>query len=103
MSLETMNRLLKRMLIAALLIAALLYLGDYLVLRFRIWRNLQPFGTVTVQVLYAISEKGPPNANRTEYSSAGPQEQTCVNALFPHLGYAPCWYLRRHPQKQVNV
>lgn len=98
-----MNRPLKLALLTAISLAAFLYLGDYLVLRFRIWRNLQPYGTVTVQITYAISEKSTPGINKTEYSSAPPQDQTCVNALFPHLGYSPCWYLRRHPLKQVNV
>lgn len=98
-----MKRRIKRALFAAITIAALLYLGDYLVLRFRVWRNLQPYGTVTVQITYAISEKSTPGINKTEYSSAPPQDQTCVNSLFPHFGYSPCWYLRRHPEKQIAV
>jgi hypothetical protein len=92
-----------RVILGIVLVFCLAYLGDYGVLRVRIWRNMQPYGTVTVQILYAISEKGPPNTNRTEYSSAPAEDQTCVNSLFPHLGYTPCWYLRRHAQKQVNV
>jgi hypothetical protein len=98
-----MKRILKRTFIAALILTPLLYLGDYLVLRFRIWRNLQPYGRVTIQITYAISEKSTPGTNKTEYSSAAPEDQTCVNALFPHFGYTPCWYLRRHPEKRVNA
>lgn len=98
-----MKRKIKLSLLSILLLAALLYLGDYLILRFRVWRNLQPYGTVTVQITYAISEKSTPGINKTEYSSTPPQNQTCVNSLFPHFGYSPCWYLSRHPIKQVNV
>ena len=94
---------LKRVLLAILILTMLFYLGDYLILRFRIWRNLQPYGTVTVQITYAISEKSTPGINKTEYSSTGPQDQTCVNSLFPHQDYTPCWYLRRHPEKQIKV
>lgn len=98
-----MKFLLKRIFIAVVLLVASLYLADYLILRFRIWRNLQPYGTVTVQITYAISEKSTPGINKTEYSSAGPHDQPCVNSLFPHQGYTPCWYLRRHPEKQIKV
>ena len=98
-----MRHKLKRVFITVLLLAVFLYLGDYLILRFRIWRNLQPHGTVTVQITYAISEKSTPGINKTEYSSAGPQDQTCVNSLFPHQGYPSCWYLRRHPERQIKV
>lgn len=98
-----MRAILKRALLVALVLFCVVYVVDYLQLRCRIWRNWQPYGTVTVQITYAIAEKAPQGVNRTEYQSAGPQDQTCVNSLFPHLGYSPCWYLRRHTQKQVNV
>lgn len=62
-----------------------------------------PYGTVTVQIMYAISEKSTPGTNKTEYTSGDAQDQTCVNSLFPHFGYAPCWYLSRHTQKTVNI
>lgn len=93
----------KRVLLAVFILLLVVYGVDYLQLRYRIWRDKQPYGTVTVQIMYAISEKGSPGANKTEYSSGDPQDQTCVNSLFPHLGYSPCWYLRRHTQKQVNI
>jgi hypothetical protein len=40
---------------------------------------------------------------KTEYEEGDPETQTCVNSLFPHLGYSPCWYLRRHKLLQVNL
>jgi hypothetical protein len=95
--------ILKRVLPGVLLVFCLVYLGDYLQLRYRVWRNRQPYGTVTVQILYAISEKAPQGTNKTEYTSGGAQDQTCVNSLFPHFGYSPCWYLRRRPNKTINI
>lgn len=94
---------LKRVLLGVILFVLALYGGDYLQLRYRVWRNRQPYGTVTVQVLYAVSEKAPQGTNRTEYSSGPAQDETCVNSLFPHLGYAPCWYLRQHTERRVNI
>ncbi|HLJ28756.1 MAG TPA: hypothetical protein VKY85_18755 [Candidatus Angelobacter sp.] len=98
-----MKVILKRVLLAALVLLCLTYAGDYLQIRYRAWRNGQPYGTVTIQIMYALSEKGGQGVNRTEYQSGGTQDQTCVNSLFPHLGYAPCWYLRRTPQKTIDI
>lgn len=90
------------LLVVAILLCSV-YLGDYLQIRYRIWRNHNPYGAVAVQILYAISEEGSPGTNKTEYTSGGAQDQTCVNALFPHFGYSPCWYLRRWPNKTVSI
>ena len=93
----------KRILLVAILVVAALYVGDYLLLRYRIWRNHSPYGTVRVEILYAISQKSTPGTNKTEYQSGGFQNQTCVNSLFPHFGYTPCWYLTRHTVKRSNI
>jgi hypothetical protein len=95
--------ILKRVLLSVVALVLIVYAVDYLQLRYRVWRKLQPYGMVTVQILYAISEKAPQGSNKTEYTSGGAQDETCVNSLFPHLGYAPCWYLRRHTEKRVNI
>jgi len=93
----------KRMLAAAVLslaaMAALVYGGDYLLLRYRVAAKRNGFGSVTVRSYYAVQEKN----NRTEYIFKGTEDQTCVHALFAHLGYAPCWYLSRHPEKQITI
>jgi len=34
--------------------------------------------------------------NELEYSAGSVMMQTCVDALMPHFGYKPCWYLKRH-------
>ena len=75
-----------------------LYAGDYGILRIRIARN-SGYDTVTVHQYYAINEKN----NRTEYVFGSDQHQPCVNSLFSHQGLQPCWYLRRHPEQQINI
>jgi hypothetical protein len=88
----------RRTLIAALALMAALYVGDDLSVRYRIPRSRQPFGTVTIRRLDAISEKN----NKTEYVYEDPVAVTCVRSLFPHLGYSPCWYLSRHSEQRIN-
>ncbi len=87
-----MSRL--RVLIAVFAAILLVYLGDILVLRLR----SQPLGTVVVQRYDAIPEKN----DKTEFAFEPPVSQPCVYALFPHEGYQPCWYLRRHSEQRIN-
>ena len=30
-------------------------------------------------------------------------DRPCANTLFPHSGYPPCWYLRRHKEQQTKI
>ena len=87
--------LLQRIAIAGVVLVIVLYLGDYIVVRLR----SAPTGTCQVTKLYAVQQKD----GKTEYEEGDPETQTCVNSLFPHLGYSPCWYLRRHKLQQVNL
>lgn len=41
--------------------------------------------------------------NQVEYSLGTPVMQTCVDALLPHFGYVPCWYLRKHTIQEVKT
>ena len=79
--------------------ALMVYTADYAVLRYRIFRNLAPYHTVTVRYYYEVAEKN----NRTEYAFASAQAQNCVNSLFPHQGFEPCWYLRRHAERPIKI
>ena len=90
---------LRKALVAILVVAASLYVLDYLVLRYRMARNQTPFGTVTVRPYYAVPQKD----HKTEFLFGDPQDETCVNSLFPHLGDSPCWYLSRNTQKRVDM
>jgi hypothetical protein len=93
---------LKKILIGALTVTgafiAAVYGGDWILLRIRITRN-SGYGSVTVRQYYAINEKN----NRTEYVYGSTEDETCVNSLFGHEGLLPCWYLRRHPDRQVKI
>jgi hypothetical protein len=75
------------------------YAADYLLIRCRMVRNHDAFGSVTVRRYYAIEKK----ANKTEYVFAGAQHEQCVNSLFPHVDRRPCWYLKRHAEQRVNI
>lgn len=94
-----MKRVVKTILTVALVLCALLYAGDYAAVRYHIPRNRDPLGTVEVQPYYAVPLKG----GKTEFMFLKPENQVCVNSLFPHLGHNPCWYLRRHRDKPVNI
>jgi hypothetical protein len=78
---------------------ALLYVGDYGVIRYRVATQRSPFGEVPVQTYYAIHQKN----GKIEFDFQEPQSVACVNALFPQLGMRPCWYARRHPEKRIDI
>ena len=83
----------------AFLSIGLIYILDYLVLRYRIGANRTPFSTVTVRPYYAVPQKN----HRTEFLRSDPHDQTCVNSLLPHLGDSPCWYLLRHKDQEIDM
>jgi len=89
----------KRLIVIAVLLSCVLYVGDYLSVRFRIPTSREPFGVVTVQTSYAVKQKD----GKTEFYFNPPENQTCVHSLFPHMGYAPCWYLKRKTRQQINM
>jgi hypothetical protein len=87
--------LLKQIATALLALVIVLYIGDYVSVRL----SRDPTGTVQVTKLYAVLQKN----GKTEYEEGDAETQTCVNSIFPHLGYSPCWYLRKHKLQQVNL
>jgi hypothetical protein len=89
----------KRILLTPVLLFALVYICDYLSLRYRIPNNRQQFGSVEVRRYYAVPLKD----RKTEYMFQPPTQQECVHSLFPHLGDTPCWYLSRHKRQEINV
>ena len=99
-----MGNLLKRALLLSVALAAVVYAADYAVVRLRAAypRLGRAFDSVQMERLYAIALKN----GRTEYQLDAQQPEvtvTCVRALFPHLGYNPCWYLRRNSQKPIPM
>jgi hypothetical protein len=86
--------------LAGLIVASVLaYALDYLLWRYKLSTGRTPYGTLTVQYYYAIQEKN----GKTEYDYQPPQQESCVNSLFPHAGYSPCWYERKHTEKAIKI
>jgi hypothetical protein len=94
-----MKKIIFKSLVALLCTVGFLYVGDYAVLRCRIARNWMPYDTVTVQVYYAVPQK----TGKMEYDFQSSQPETCVTALFPHLGHLPCWYARKHTDREIKL
>ena len=80
--------------LALLSLAALLYVADDLWARYR----GRPVEQMKIGRLYAAIN----HFNELEYSVGTPVMETCVDALLPHFGYTPCWYLRRHDIRQIG-
>jgi hypothetical protein len=94
-----MKKIITRAVLAVLMFAVLVYVFDYLIWRFRAATNHNAYGNLTVQYYYAIGEK----SGKTEYDFQPPQQETCVNSLFPHAGNLPCWYERKHTEKKIAI
>lgn len=80
-------------------VAALVYAGDFAIFRVRVAADRSPYGSVTVQHFDAVLKKN----GKTQFLYDPPQPETCVNALFPHDSFAPCWYLNRHREQGTNL
>ena len=94
-----MKRIIFKSLVAGLSIVGLVYVGDYALLRYRIARNWMPYGSVTVQVYYAVPQK----TGKMEYDFQSSQPETCVTSLFPHIAHLPCWYARKHTDREIKL
>ncbi len=79
--------------------SALVYIGDYVSLQYRIPGNREQFATVEIDPYLAIPQKG----GRTEFVVSDPINETCVNSLFPHFDDSPCWYVRQHRKKRIQM
>jgi hypothetical protein len=98
-----MNRVLQRIAFIASIgilgTTVVVYVGDYTVWRYRTYTRRDPYGTVTVRHYYAVLHKN----GKTEFMFDPPAAQTCVQSLFPHGGYVPCWYLGRHSEQRTDI
>ncbi len=94
---------LRRIVVVALAIvlgaAVLTYGADYTVFRIRVRENWNAYASVAVRHSYAILQKN----GKTQFIFDPTGPQICVNALFPHAGFQPCWYLSRHPDQITNI
>ncbi len=99
-----LGNLVRRTALLIVALSAIVYAGDYAVVRLRASypRLGNAFRSVQVVRLLAIPLKN----GRTEYELDALHPEvtvTCVRALFPHLGYQPCWYVRRQSQKPIPM
>ena len=85
----------KRALLAIVILAVVAFVVDYIQLR----SSSNPSGSVTIKRYYAVGMKN----GKTEMMYAEPENEPCVNSVFPHLGHSPCWYLRTHNVRQIDI
>jgi len=80
--------------LAVAALTAFVYAGDEL------WSRLRgrPMEEMKVDRIYAAMN----HWKQVEYSVGTPIMEPCVDALMPHFGYVPCWYLRRHTLQQIG-
>lgn len=90
---------LNRVALALVLLVLLVFTGDAIALRLRIPNQRAQFSTVRVRPYYAVKLKD----GKTEFMFDQPQDETCVNSLFPQLGYRPCWYVAKSKTRRIDV
>ena len=84
---------LRRALLYLLSVLAVIYAADFLAAR------TNPLGSISVQPYYAIHLKN----KKVEFDfDVPPETDSCVQSFAPHLGYPPCWYLKRHTTRRVD-
>jgi hypothetical protein len=90
-------RLLRLMILAVAVSAAGLYGGDALWFRQRLAHPApgSPLDEVTYYVATALKN------GKLEFFYDQPQTEICGHAIFPHGGYRPCWYAKRHTVRRV--
>lgn len=94
-----LRRVFSATMLGLLVVAVLAFGVDFAVFRMRVAMNHDAYGSVVVSHYYAVLQKN----GKTQFIFDPPGPQTCVNALFPHAGNLPCWYLRRHPERRTDI
>lgn len=92
---QDLTRLLKRLGVAVVALLIIWYVGDYVSLKMR----RAPTSTVQITRFYAVPQKD----GKTSFEPGQQETQTCVNSMFPHMGYNPCWYVKRYRNQQINL
>ncbi len=86
---------LQRILILLVVGPGVAYLGDWAVVVMR----GNPTRNVKIRQYMAIPQKG----NKLQYAPADSTVEECVEALFPHGGDRPCWYVSGHTLRQIDM
>jgi hypothetical protein len=94
-----MMRYLRVAVVALLITAAVLYVGDWLVFKLR----GSPKDTLTVSLFVSASLKN----EKQEIDYIGQEQWSCTHTLFPFPPFeksqsSPCWYLRQHTNQTTT-
>jgi len=92
------KKIIVRGLLSLIAAAVLLYVADAIQVRVRLAMGGPQKAYDTVIVLYAAGLKD----SKFEIYGDQPDTETCARALFPQLGYSPCWYVREHTTKMLD-
>jgi len=79
----------KRVLIAAAVGIAVLYVADWMWFSHRANSPGGALGSVTYYYASALKD------GKAEVYFDQPQTEVCARSIFPHSGYNPCWYSNR--------
>lgn len=91
--------LLKRITLTLICLLASLYAVDYAAVSIPIPKGRAAYSTVIVRPYYDVALK----SGKSDLYFLDPQKETCVNALFPHMGFSPCWYVRKHTHPKIKL
>ena len=80
-----------RLVMGLAVLAGLLYVGDWAVLRARVSHGTA-YRVIQVNQLLATPLKG----NKVEYDLMGTVPVTCSRSIFPQNGNPACWWLERN-------
>jgi hypothetical protein len=96
--------LVKRTALASALALAVVYLGDTACVGLRTMhpRANDPFESLTAPRILAIPENNGKIAFESDVQQPD-QTITCVHSLFPHSGFSPCWYVKKHLQQPIPM
>jgi hypothetical protein len=78
-------------------LAVLAYVLDSMAVAFPGSRQI--YEDVRVDQIFTDTNKW----HEVEYSRGLPTTERCVDALFPHGSYKPCWYLKKHTMQTTNT
>jgi|HubBroStandDraft_5_1064220.scaffolds.fasta_scaffold1031425_1 hypothetical protein len=79
---------------------AVLYCGDYVVIKIR--AAMSPSAAFSV-IKYRPTMAIPHKDGRQEFVFGDPATETCVNSLLPHFGDRPCWYVRSQVRDPIPM
>jgi hypothetical protein len=99
-----LGKIAKSAVVGTVVALAVVYVGDLLWVRLRMAypKAGGAFASVRMERLYAIPQKS--GKTEHEFDVRQPEVVTpCVRSLLPHMGYSPCWYLRRNSQKPIPM